>query len=47
MVIAWTSLLHAILERRGVRYFYKKKNSKRYEKVDGEKRAWELTRVRA
>ena len=42
MVIAWTSLLHAIFERRKTPYYYRKKNSKRYEKVGGDKKAWEL-----
>jgi len=42
MVIAWTSLLHAIFERRKTPFYYRKKNSKRYEKVGGDKKAWEL-----
>ena len=42
MVIAWTSLMHAIFERRKTAYYYRKKNSKRYEKIGGEKKAWEL-----
>ncbi len=41
MCIAWTSLLHAIFERKGVKYFYKKLNN-RYVRVDGEKKAWGL-----
>ncbi len=42
MHIAWTSLFHAIFERDGVKYFYKEKNKRRYRRVDGEKKAWEL-----
>ena len=42
MIIAWTALFHAIFERRKIKYFYKEKNKRRYKKVDGEKKAWEL-----
>ena len=42
MTIAWTSLFHAIFERRRVAYFYRSKNSRRYVRVGGEKKAWEL-----
>lgn len=42
MCIAWTSLLHAILERNKIKYFYKLKNN-RYEIIDGEKKAWTLS----
>lgn len=41
MSIAWTSLLHAIFEKRNIPYFYKK-NKVRYQTVDGERRAWDL-----
>lgn len=41
MCIAWTSLLHAIFERKKIKYFYKKGNG-RYEIVDGERKAWTL-----
>ncbi len=44
MCIAYTALFHAIFERRDVKYYYKKKNSIRYETVDGEYRAWELVK---
>lgn len=43
MHIAWTSLFHAIFEKRNVSYFYKK-NKVRYETVDGERKAWELSK---
>jgi len=43
MVIAWTSLLHAYFEQQKKSYYYKKDNG-RYEYVDGEKRAWELSK---
>lgn len=42
MIIAWTAALHSVFERDGVQYYYKKKNG-RFEKVDGERRAWELS----
>lgn len=44
MVIAWTSLFHAIFEEQGVKYFYRKKDGKHYEYVDGEKKHgnWKL-----
>ena len=41
MCIAWTSLLHAIFERKKIKYF-DKKSSNRYIKIDGEKKAWSL-----
>lgn len=44
MCISYTALFHAIFERNGLKYFYKKKNSNRYEVVDGEYKAWELTK---
>jgi hypothetical protein len=42
MVIAWTSLLHAIFEKRGVDYFYKEDVGSPII-IDGDKKAWELT----
>lgn len=42
MCIAWTSLLHAIFEKQKIKYFYRKKNSNRFVKIDGENKAWEL-----
>ena len=42
MVIAWTSLFHAIFLRKRLKPFYRKKNSTRYEKIDGEPKRWEL-----
>jgi hypothetical protein len=41
MVIAWTSLFHAIFFRRKQKPYYKKSNG-RYEKREGEYRHWEL-----
>lgn len=43
MQIAWASLLHAIFEKQGIKYFYKK-NKVRYEKVSGDKKSWDLTK---
>jgi hypothetical protein len=45
MNIAWPSLFHAIFERQGIKYFYRKKDSNRYIYVDGEKKAWDLSDV--
>lgn len=44
MIIAWTALLHAIFERRKVAYYYRKKNSRRFEMIDGDRKAWELSK---
>lgn len=41
MNIAWTALIHCYFEQKKVNYYYKKENG-RYEKVDGEKKAWDL-----
>jgi hypothetical protein len=45
MHIAWLYLLHAEFERDGTCYYYRDhKNHRRYLKVDGERKAWELSR---
>ena len=41
MVIAWTSLFHAIFFRRKVKPYYQKPNG-RYKRVDGDYKHWEL-----
>jgi hypothetical protein len=41
MVIAWTSLFHAIFFKRKLKPFYKKENG-RYVKIEGDFRYWEL-----
>lgn len=41
MIIAWTSLLHSYFERNKIVYYYKRPNG-RFEKIDGENKAWEL-----
>lgn len=41
MAIAWTSLFHSIFEKRGIKYFHKGGN-KRYIKIEGEYKSWEL-----
>jgi len=41
MVIAWTSLFHAIFLRRKTKPFYRKSN-RRFEKIDGDFKHWEL-----
>ena len=43
MIIAWTRLFHAYFyHAKGDVFYYKKKNSTRYERIDGEKKAWAL-----
>src|SRR5262249_53827577 len=43
MIIAWTKLFHAYFNQTiGDKFYYKVKDSNRYEKVDGERKAWEL-----
>lgn len=41
MVIAWTSLFHAVFFRRRLKPFYRKDNG-RFEKIDGDFKYWEL-----
>ena len=44
MIMAWTKLLHAYFQDKiGERYFFKKKNG-RYETIDGERKAWDLSK---
>jgi len=40
MSIAWLALFHAIFERKGVKYFYRKNG--RFVIIDEERKAWEL-----
>lgn len=42
MVIAWTSLFHAIFFHKGMKPFYRKQGSKRFLKINGEFKRWEL-----
>lgn len=43
MIIAWTSLFHAIFEKQGIKYYYKEKNNYFYKRDEtGEKLAWGL-----
>jgi len=44
MNIAWASLFHAIFERQRIKYFYRKSNSNRYIYIDGQKKAWDLSK---
>jgi len=43
MQIAWTSLFLAVFHRRGMKPYYRKKGSRRFERVDGEPKAWDLS----
>ena len=36
MIIAWTALFHAIFGKRKVRPYYRKKGSRRFERIDGD-----------
>lgn len=40
--IAWLALLHSVFEKRKKIYFYYQKDWKKFEKIDGDKKAWEL-----
>lgn len=42
MIIAWTALFHAIFYRRKIKPYYRKKNSNRFLKKDGDYVYWEL-----
>jgi len=42
MVIAWTSLFHAMFLRRNIKPFHRKLNSRRFQKIDGDYKRWEL-----
>ena len=42
MQIAWTALFHAIFFKRKIKPFYRKKNSNRFEKKEGDYCYWEL-----
>jgi len=42
MIIAWTSLFHAIFYRKKIKPFYKTPSGRHYLKVDGDYKAWEL-----
>ncbi|GBE17185.1 hypothetical protein BMS3Abin15_01022 [bacterium BMS3Abin15] len=44
MTIAYAALFHAYFEKKGIKYFHRKKDSRRYERVDGDYKAWELPR---
>lgn len=42
MIIAWTSLFHAMFLRKRITPYYQKLGSRRYDRIDGEPRRWEL-----
>jgi hypothetical protein len=43
MIIAWIALFHALFLKKQVKPFYRKKNSRLFERIDGEPKRWELT----
>ena len=42
MIIAWASLFHALFLRKGTKPYYRKPGSRRYDRIDGEPRRWEV-----
>jgi hypothetical protein len=42
MIIAWTSLFQAIFLRRNTKPYYRKPGSRRYQRIDGDFKRWEL-----
>lgn len=42
MYIAWTALFHSIFFKRKIKPFYKNDKSKKFEKIDGDYKHWEL-----
>lgn len=42
MVIAWTSVFHAYFIRKGIKPYYRRHDSTRYVKLDGDYKRWEL-----
>jgi hypothetical protein len=42
MVIAWTSLFHSMFLRKGIKPYYRKPGSRRYDRIDGEPLRWDL-----
>ena len=42
MIIAWTSLFHAMFLRKGIKPYCRKPGSRQYDRIDGEPRRWEL-----
>jgi len=42
MIIAWTSLLHAVFFRDKIKPYYLKKSGKRFDRIDGDYKHWEL-----
>lgn len=42
MIIAWTSLFHAMFFHKGIKPYYRKLSTRRFDRIDGEPRCWEL-----
>jgi hypothetical protein len=42
MVVAWTALFHAMFVKKRIKPFYRKRNSRKYERVDGDYKTWDL-----
>jgi hypothetical protein len=43
MIIAWTSAFHAYFFRNNIKPYHRRKGARRYEKIDGDYKHWELT----
>src|SRR3989442_1165455 len=42
MIIAWTALFHAIFTKRRIKPYHRRRGSRRFERVNGEYKTWEL-----
>lgn len=42
MIVAWTALFHATFLKRKAKPYYRKRGSRRFERVEGEYKTWEL-----
>nr|WP_321496612.1 DUF3644 domain-containing protein [uncultured Methanolobus sp.] len=43
MCIAWLAFFHAYFEKKGIKYYYRERGSRRYVYIDGEKKSWDLS----
>ena len=44
MIIGYIRLFQAFFKSKNIPYFYRKKGSNRFVKIDGDKKAWDITR---
>lgn len=43
MIIGWTKALHSYFHSENIKYYYKDKKTKKFVKVDGENKSWDIT----